>query len=180
MHYQRWRKDGDPGEAEPRFMLGVPEVERFWAKVDRRGDDECWPWKAGTFGSGYGHFSYERFGGGSTAHRFAYELLVGPIPDGLELDHLCHTQAVVEGACGGGDECPHRRCVNPAHLEPVDRHTNVARGNHQTAVNMRKTECLRGHDLTDPANLKPTKSGARQCRECSNMHRRDRYRRLGR
>lgn len=80
-----------------------PREERFWLKVDKSGD--CWLWKAGRDTNGYGAF--ER----NTAHRTAYELSVGPIPDGLEIDHLCHVKA----------------CVNPAHLEAVTHRVNLGR-----------------------------------------------------
>lgn len=110
------------------------------------------------------------------AHRVVYELLVGPIPDGLELDHTCHNGT----GCPGGHTCPHRACVNPAHLEPVPGVVNQRRGNGFAGRAARQTECKRGHDLTDPANIKPNSRGARQCRACSNIARRDRYQRLGR
>ena len=92
-------------------------AERFWSKVDRRGLDECWEWLGAKLVKGYGHF----FLGGTRqegnrrwvlAHRFAYEELVGPIPDGLDLDHLCRNVG----------------CCNPAHLEPVSRSVNLLRG----------------------------------------------------
>jgi hypothetical protein len=73
--------------------------ERFWAKV-YRGDD-CWEWLAAKSTAGYGRFKVA--GGLVQAHRFAYEDIVGPIPDGLQLDHLCRNRA----------------CVNPDHLEPT-------------------------------------------------------------
>jgi hypothetical protein len=93
----------------------VPQVaqtaeERFWAKVDRLGPEECWMWLASTNSKGYGKFGQ----GGKTrpAHRVAYELVKGPIPEGMVLDHLCQR----------------RRCVNPSHLEPVTSHVNTERG----------------------------------------------------
>lgn len=74
--------------------------ERFWLKVDKRGPDDCWEWKAGRC-LGYGQFWNNVRD--MPAHRFAYEAVVGPIPEGLTLDHLCRNKG----------------CVNPAHLEPV-------------------------------------------------------------
>lgn len=122
MHYARLLRTGSTGTAAAVYMRGeTPEV-RFWAKVDRRGPDECWPWQARIDPKGYG-----RFNAGSEssqlAHVFAYELLIGPVPPGLELDHGCHTSS----SCNLRDECPHRRCVNPAHLEPVTHRENLRR-----------------------------------------------------
>lgn len=72
-------------------------VERYLAKVDRRGPDECWPWTAARFDKGYGAF---RLGNGQLkAHRFGYEAFVGPIGDGL---YVCHT-------------CDNPPCQNPKH-----------------------------------------------------------------
>lgn len=100
-------------------------MERFWSKVDRKGPDECWLWLAST-SVGYGQFwmaSKMR-----KAHRVSYELLVGPIPDGLVIDHLCRTP----------------RCVNPRHLEPVTNTENLRRGEHRSG-NTDKTHCPAGH-----------------------------------
>lgn len=58
------------------------------------------------------------------AHRAAYELLVGPIPEGLQIDHVCHSRDL---ACAGGWHDPHKACVNPRHLEPVTHAENMAR-----------------------------------------------------
>jgi hypothetical protein len=91
----------------PFKVAGTPE-ERFWAKVDANG--VCWEWLAGKLPTGYGSF---RVNGKSLyAHRFAWETLMGPIPAGLVLDHLCRNPS----------------CVNPDHLEPVTDKVNINRG----------------------------------------------------
>lgn len=131
------------------FVVTHAPEERFWAKVDRRGRVECWPWTASTAGNqGYGRI---RVGERDVlAHRFAYELLRGPIPEGLDIDHLCRN----------------RRCVNPAHMEPVTRTENTMRGESPNARNARKTHCAKGHPLT-PENVYifPGRS-TRQCKPC--------------
>ena len=119
-HYQRWLKYGDPLITK---LLRLPLEQRFWAWVDKRGPDECWPWTAFITEKGYGQFSPAR-GTGTSPHRMAYRLAVGPVPDDLELDHLCHTRDL---SCPGGPECLHRRCCNPAHLEPVTALENTRR-----------------------------------------------------
>lgn len=102
-------------------------VERFWLKVDKSaGTSGCWPWIGCTAPNGYGKFGA---GGGRIldAHRFSVELRDGSIPPGLQVDHMCH----VAGQCTRIDrECPHRRCVNPAHLKVVTPQQNAARANH--------------------------------------------------
>jgi hypothetical protein len=90
-----------------------PLRERFWPKVLVRTPEECWPWLGALYSNGYGHISAGGHSGpGLLAHRVAYELVLGPVPDGLDLDHLCRC----------------RRCVNPVHLEPVTRSVNLKRG----------------------------------------------------
>ncbi|MFI5649963.1 HNH endonuclease signature motif containing protein [Streptomyces anulatus] len=103
-------------------------------------------------------YSLIREGSGKTrrAHRVAYELLVGPIPSGLHLDHLCHTE---DASCPGGPACLHRRCINPRHLDPVTNAENAAR-----SVNARKTHCTNGHEFT-AANTRIDR-GHRVCRAC--------------
>ena len=151
MHYARWRQHGDP-----LFVLYVrstkPTAEgRFWSKVNKDGPvpeyaphlGPCWLWLAGRNAYGYGMFAKYHL-----AHRFSYELLVGPVPVGLELDHLCRV----------------RSCVRSDHLEPVTHLENCRRGEtgrHQT----RKTHCPKGH----PYNEENTKvyKGSRFCRACA-------------
>ena len=119
-------------------------AERFWAKVDRSG--ECWLWTAAT-ANGYGRFRWR--GRASFAHRVVYELEVGPIPEGLQIDHLCRT----------------RNCVNPSHLELVTQAENIRRG----APYKRKTHCHRGHPFNDENTARLTGRGRveRRCRACS-------------
>jgi hypothetical protein len=119
--------------------------ERFWSKVDANG--VCWEWTGFLNPHGYGKF---RSGDVQLAHRFAYETLVGPIPTGANLDHICRNRA----------------CVCPEHLEPITQRENVLRGSGLAAQNARKKVCVRGHELSgDNLRINP-KSGARVCKQC--------------
>lgn len=126
--------------------------------------DGCWRRNSRNM-SGYSVVDVR--GTSKAAHRAMYELMVGPIAHGLDLDHLCHTSD-----CHLGKDCPHRRCINPAHLEPVTERTNVLRGNGVAAVNASKTHCKRGHEFT-PENTyvwsKPSRP-YRACRKCIQLH----------
>lgn len=99
------------------------------------------------------------------AHRIAYEAFRGPIPDGLELDHLCHNE---DPACPGGPACPHRACVNPWHLEATTSRTNLLRGKGIAAANAGKTMCKNGHPLDEANTYHYTNRGrpARGCLAC--------------
>jgi hypothetical protein len=109
----------------------------------------CWAWLGGhNQVSGYGYVSNWPKAG-LIAHRVAYELLVGPIPAGMQLDHLCRN----------------RGCVNPAHLEPVTNRENCLRGKAPNLVLHATGVCKAGHPAT-PENLVRTKSGRRRCLIC--------------
>jgi hypothetical protein len=129
-------------------MTDLPD--RFCSKfvVDESG---CWLWIASIRKDGYARFQVD--GEARLGHRFAYEFVNGPVPPGLELDHLCRV----------------RRCVNPAHLEPVTRRVNVLRGESPAAVHARKTACPNGH----PYDMTNT-NGARKCRQCIRERRMER------
>lgn len=81
------------------------------------------------------------------------------VPSGFEVDHLCHTEALRAGLCGGGLTCNHRRCIRPEHLEVVTRAENVAR-QHQSPT------CPNGHVRTPESTYVRPDNGRRQCREC--------------
>jgi hypothetical protein len=122
--------------------------DRFWSKVAPAGPDDCWLWMGGTGHAGHGRFRLpDRW---VQAHRWAYEALVGPIPDGLVLDHLCRVTG----------------CVNPRHLDPVPKGVNTLRGDAPAARNLVATRCVNGHDFT-PENTRLRPSGGRACRECA-------------
>lgn len=121
-------------------------AERFWSKVDTSGD--CWVWLAGRSSGGYGKFRLSRPRRMVSAHRFSYEQVVRPIPEGLTLDHLCRNRA----------------CVNPAHLEPVSHRENILRGETLAAAQVARTHCPKGHPY-DAENTYRA-GGKRYCREC--------------
>lgn len=111
--------------------------------------DGCWVWTKCCDQDGYGLVWFD--GQMRRAHRIIYEILVGPIPDGLDIDHLCRVRA----------------CVNPDHMEPVAHGENIRRGLLGYAL---RTLCKSGrHDITDPANVYTEPStGNRKCRTCKN------------
>lgn len=122
-----------------------PSLEKMWQRVDKT--DSCWLWIGPLRANGYGMYNHR------PAHRVTYELLVGPIPDGLHIDHLCRV----------------RHCVNPDHLEPVTQAENNRR------AGAAKTHCPRDHEYT-PENTY-NKNGSRMCRTCHRDRSREAYRR---
>lgn len=112
-------------------------------------DGGCWLWTGSIIPSGYGYVWW--CNRAQRVHRVVYTLLVGPIPHGLDLDHV--------KARG----CTSRACVNPAHLEPVTHRENVLRGSHPKAVAHRTGICVAGlHQLSD--DPKQRRRGCAGCR----------------
>lgn len=117
-HYSRFQRHGDTlVKVRRRFEYTEDICADFWALVDKSaGNEMCWSWTGTVNVHGYGTFLH------SPAHRFAYAQERGPVPEGLVVDHTCH----LPEQCEGGPTCPHRRCVNPAHLEAVSHAENVS------------------------------------------------------
>lgn len=150
-HYSKWRRSGDP--------LGIrkpSESERFWAKVDCDGPipeyaphlGPCWLWTGAAYSQGYGHF-VDAEGNHVRAHRWLWVKVIGPIPGGRVMDHLCRVPA----------------CVNPGHLEVVTPGENVRRGIAGAALRNR-THCPRGHPFDEENTYYQKKNRGRQCRAC--------------
>lgn len=115
---------------------------------------ECWEWQGHNPERGYPVFVFKQEGQcfSKGAHRAVYELLVGPIPEGLVLDHLCKNTV----------------CVNPGHLEPVTQAENLHRSDNYVGLNSRKTHCVRGHEFTPQNTYHPPKRPSRRyCKACA-------------
>ena len=133
-------------------MIRGDDAARFrsYVAVDEGG---CWIWTGGKTANGYGQFSFNVEGGSRQhwyTHRWSYTQNVGPIPAGMQIDHLCRVRA----------------CCNPAHLEAVTQTTNILRGESPYAKRARQTHCKRGHELAGD-NVRVSTRGTRQCRQCS-------------
>lgn len=134
-------------------------ASRFWSKTIP-GKNGCILWVGRTNGDGYGQFDVN--GRTIGAHRYAFELKYGPVPEGKQIDHLCRV----------------RHCVNPEHMEAVIQRVNIMRGEGIAATNKAKTHCKRGHAL-EGKNVYIVKQGkyrSRQCRQCVNDLRRPKRR----
>ena len=131
------------------------QKERLWQRIDTTGP--CWEWE-GCRVVGYGKV----YAGGRTwrVHRLVWELLVGPIPDGMVLDHLCHNRA----------------CSNPDHLQVTTQRENITRGGTLPAMWLRQTHCVNGHPLSGD-NLGTGSDGERRCKTCHRDRQREYARR---
>ena len=141
----RARKSNGTFAAEARTVR-----EKFEESVERT--DTCWLWRGTKVKGGYGVIS---IGPSQTrlAHRIAYELFVGPIPEGLTLDHVTDRG------------CVSTSCVNPAHLEPVTMRENILRSSGLAVKNAKKTVCDNGHPFSEE-NTYIRPSGHRDCKPC--------------
>lgn len=119
---------------------------RFWGRFCETADG-CWEWTGALSSGRYGCVGVD--GTAWLTHRYAYTLAVGPIPDGLTIDHLCRNTV----------------CGNPAHLEAVPQRINTLRGIAPSAVNARRAACIKGHALAGH-NLITRRDGRRACRTC--------------
>lgn len=137
--------------------------DRMLARIAKDPASGCWNWLGTTVRETYGVINEGgRKGGLVYTHRLAYERLVGPIPAGLDLDHLCRN----------------KRCCNPAHLEPVTRSENTKRGlapEKTRKIWGDKTHCVNGHPF-DAENTRHRPSGGRTCRACAREKARQYYR----
>lgn len=128
------------------------EEQRFFRKI-RIAENGCWLWTAGKC-DGYGVFYAS---GDTKAHIWSYTKYVGPVPAGLELDHICRNRA----------------CVNPLHLEAVTSQVNTLRSPiSPSAINARKTHCPQGHPLTQEnvyTQIKNGKVRGKTCKTCTKM-----------
>lgn len=140
MHYKRWQRTGELGRYRG------DGTASFWRKVDKT--PTCWLWTGTSADGRYGRFHL--LGRNYQAHRWAYEQLVGPIPEGLQLDHLCRVTL----------------CVNPDHLEPVTGRVNTLRGNTIQAANAAKTHCKHGHPFDEANTYIRASDNGRICRTC--------------
>ncbi len=135
----------------PRHYQRRSATDRMHDFIHPESNSGCWLW-VGSLARGYGKIAVRGDDGElrlRPAHRFVWETLVGAIPKGMELDHLCRT----------------RCCVNPAHLEPVTHRENIRRGSGPMAARMAQVKCIREHAL-EGENLYITPDGRRQCRLC--------------
>ena len=139
-------------------LKGGDKAQEHFDSIEKT--DGCWPWPGWVVESGYGRAplganARPRY---KYAHIWVYERVVGPISAGMQIDHLCHTEDL---SCWGGFDCPHRRCVNPDHLEAVPQLTNIARQQWR----VRRPTCSQGHEYAGD-NLKIRKDGGRICIRC--------------
>jgi hypothetical protein len=130
------------------MTLPDESLEKYIERIPESG---CWIWLGAVNQFGYGR-AYAN-GKTTSAHRVVYEALVGPIPDGLIIDHLCRT----------------RCCVNPSHLEPVTQRSNVLRGVGWAAINSKLTHCPQGHPY-DRSKSYSGKPVTRFCSICNNRN----------
>lgn len=157
-HYSRWKRTGDVRADKPPKPRTPKSEQDQWlnetAATRSPLNPACWEWPFTRDRAGYGGHP------DGPAHRISYERFIGPIPDGLVIDHLCRNPG----------------CVNPRHLEPVPIATNVMRGVGLGATAARATHCIHGHPWDEQNTYIRKDNGTRQCRECIKIRLRRYYR----
>lgn len=156
-HYRRWCR-ANPEEVQTHLRFPENLLRRLRFDPPTSMLTGCITFTGCTV-DGYGTISVA--GKMQKAHRMAWELARGPVPEGLELDHLCHG---ADDSCPGGASCPHRACCNPGHMEPVTKRENGVRGR-RNVEKLARTHCLNGHEWTEE-NTYRWSDGARRCRLC--------------
>lgn len=145
----------------------TPASQRFHAKYEVDAVSGCWNWTAHISTEGYGTIGETVEPGRSVslyAHRVSYEMHKGPIPAGLVVDHMCNNT----------------RCVNPEHLQAISHRENINRSPSPSVQRRLADRCIRGHDLSDPANVYVRRDGGgRQCKACIRLRSRNQARAAG-
>lgn len=137
-----------------------PAQLKFLTEVQANG---CWHFQGSITAQGYGRLGRRQY-----AHRLAWTLAhEQEVPQGLAIDHTCHNSDLT---CPANNECLHRRCVNPDHLEAVSPRTNALRGRSLFAEHARLTHCPKGHPYSGP-NLYVRPDGYRDCKTCAQQRR---------
>lgn len=138
------------------------DMRRLISKTDRNPHPEgCWCFTGALNSHGYGNIYFQ--GKYVSTQRMSYQIFCGPIPEGMHVDHLCHTRE----NCSGGDTCRHRKCVRPSHLGLATHRDNLLRGRGVGGDNFRKTHCPEGHEFTEETTyIRPDKKPGTSSREC--------------
>jgi hypothetical protein len=137
-------------------------MRRLLARTERDVESGCLRWTGARIWSNYGAISVRKWGGQKRVHRVSYELFIGPIPGGYDIEHVCHTRS----DCNMRDQCPHRLCIEPTHLEAITHHENLLRGRGVPGRNAKKTHCIDGHALVGKNLYITPSTGSRQCLTC--------------
>ena len=130
----------------------VPPLRDRFMEAVKKMPSGCWEWQASKNNFGYGNLTLPSRQH-VYAHRFSYEKFVGPIPDGMDLDHLCRNPP----------------CVNPAHLEPVTHRENMYRSDSADIAAFLSGKCRQGHEMTPDNTYKYPNRPGRECRKCMRL-----------
>jgi hypothetical protein len=150
---------------------GLSVKDRLLLKIEIQ-ENGCWHWTGWIHSNGYGRYTPTK-GQTDSAHAWSYRVFVGPIPEGKQIDHICHNK---DSTCKGGTSCMHRRCINPNHLETV---TSLENNNRSSNHYANKTHCKQGHEFTEVNTLVTIdeKGTHRRCLKCKRAAARETARR---